>query len=39
MELTSMPQEFVFNANKPFVFAITEKDTEAILFLGKLMEP
>ncbi|MCW3807265.1 serpin family protein [Plebeiibacterium marinum] len=39
MELTSMPNEYVFNANKPFVFAIFEKDTNTILFLGKLMNP
>ena len=40
MELTSMPSEPVyFTANKPFVFAITEKDTNTILFMGKLMQP
>ncbi|SMO46448.1 serpin B [Saccharicrinis carchari] len=33
------PQKLHFTANKPFVFAITEKDTNTILFLGKLMRP
>lgn len=28
-----------FIVNKPFVFAIKERDTEAIIFLGKIMEP
>lgn len=37
--VTSMPQQTYFTANKPFVFAITEKDTHTILFLGKLMMP
>lgn len=39
IELTSMPQNTYFTANKPFLFAITEKDTNTILFLGKLMMP
>lgn len=40
MEVTSAgPQKRQFTANKPFVFAITEKDTNTILFLGKLMMP
>ncbi len=29
----------VFNANKPFVFAIKEKSTNSILFIGKLVNP
>ncbi len=28
-----------FHANKPFIYAITEKETGAILFIGKMMEP
>lgn len=36
---TSLPQQIHFKFNKPFVFAITEKDTNTILFLGKLMMP
>ena len=40
IELTSVgPQKTYFTANKPFVFAITEKDTNTILFLGKFMMP
>lgn len=40
MIITSVgPQKIQFTANKPFVFAITEKDTNTILFLGKLMMP
>lgn len=39
-EFTSAgPQKLNFTVNKPFVFAITEKDTNTILFLGKLMMP
>lgn len=30
---------YSFIVNKPFLFAIKEKDTQAILFLGKVMEP
>lgn len=40
MVVTSVgPQKLQFTANKPFVFAITEKDTNTILFLGKFMMP
>jgi serine protease inhibitor len=28
-----------FTANKPFIYAITEKSTDAILFIGKMMDP
>ncbi|WP_321342832.1 serpin family protein [uncultured Draconibacterium sp.] len=28
-----------FRVNKPFVFAITEKDTDAILFIGEVQNP
>ncbi|MFA9391610.1 MAG: serpin family protein [Prolixibacteraceae bacterium] len=28
-----------FNVNKPFIYAITEKETGAILFIGKIVEP
>jgi serpin B len=31
------PYQFV--VNRPFLFAIKERDTEAIIFLGKVMEP
>ncbi len=38
-ETTSIDESIKFTANKSFVFAITEKDTNAILFLGKFMKP
>ncbi len=28
-----------FNANKPFIYAITEKSTGAVLFIGKMLDP
>jgi serpin B len=28
-----------FNANRPFIYAITEKETGAILFIGKMIQP
>lgn len=37
--LTSMPVDNSFRADHPFVFAIREKDTKAILFIGKVMDP
>ena len=33
------PVPYFFTVNKPFIFAIKERDTGAILFLGKVMEP
>lgn len=33
------PMPYIFAVNKPFVFAIKERDTGAVLFLGKVMEP
>lgn len=33
------PPKKYFNVNKPFVFAITEKDTGAILFMGEVNHP
>ena len=32
-------QKIYFTVDKPFVFAITEKDTDAILFLGEVQNP
>jgi serpin B len=32
-------QKIYFTADKPFVFAITEKDTDAILFIGEMQNP
>jgi serpin B len=37
--VTSMPIDNSFRADHPFVFAIREKDTKAILFIGKVMNP
>lgn len=38
-ETTSMPMEKYFIANKAFVFLIQEKQTGAIMFMGKLGKP
>ena len=37
--VTSMPVDNSFRVDHPFVFAIREKDTQAILFIGKVMDP
>jgi serpin B len=37
--VTSMPIDNPFRVDRPFVFAIREKDTQAILFIGKVMDP
>ncbi len=36
---TSIGDEFYFMVDKPFVFAITEKSTNTIVFMGKVAEP
>ncbi|MBN1926159.1 MAG: serpin family protein [Prolixibacteraceae bacterium] len=36
-EYAAMPM--YFKVDKPFIYAITEKETGAILFIGKMMEP
>jgi serpin B len=33
------PVEFVFRADKPFIFAIYDYQTETILFLGRVVDP
>ncbi len=33
------PQKIYFTVDRPFVFAITEKDTHAILFIGEVQNP
>lgn len=33
------PQNMQFNVNRPFLYAITEKDTDAILFMGTVKNP
>lgn len=37
--VTSMPLTIDFNVNRPFIFAIREKYTNAILFIGCVQEP
>lgn len=40
IELTSVgPHNVQFNVNRPFLYAITEKDTNAILFIGTVKNP
>ncbi len=40
IELTSVgPQKVPFHVNRPFFYAITEKDTGAILFMGTVKNP
>ena len=39
IEFTSAPQNVVFNANRPFLYAITEKSTGAVLFMGTVKNP
>ncbi len=36
---TSVPQNIMFFANKPFLYVIKEKQTDAIIFMGKIMDP
>jgi serpin B len=36
---TSLPSYEVFQADQPFIFAIRENNTGALVFLGKLMNP
>ena len=37
--VTSAGPENPFRVDRPFVFAIREKDTQAILFVGKVLNP
>jgi serine protease inhibitor len=37
--VTSVGPDISFRVDHPFVFAIREKDTQAILFIGKVMDP
>jgi len=39
IEVTSVGPDNSFRADHPFVFAIREKDTQAILFIGKVTDP
>jgi serpin B len=39
MELTAVPELNTFIANHPFIFLIQQKETGALLFMGKVMDP
>jgi serpin B len=39
IDFTAIIDEIEIFINKPFLFAITEKDTRAILFIGKVVLP
>ncbi|NJK85014.1 MAG: serpin family protein [Bacteroidales bacterium] len=39
VELTSMPDMQYFIASKPFLFAIVEKQSGSIVFIGKMAKP
>jgi serine protease inhibitor len=39
IKYTSMPLPTEFHVDRPFIFAITEKETGAILFIGKMVAP
>lgn len=39
MKLTAIPETKVFKADHPFIFIIMEKETGAILFIGRISNP
>lgn len=39
MKLTAIPETKVFRADHPFIFMIQEKETGAILFMGRISNP
>ena len=38
-EVDSRPKPIVFNANRPFLFFIQEKESKAIIFIGRVTNP
>ncbi|MDY0347646.1 MAG: serpin family protein [Tenuifilaceae bacterium] len=36
---TSLPQQMVFRVDKPFVFAIRERTTNTLMFIGQVIDP
>jgi len=39
MRLTAIPETKVFRADRPFIFIIQDKETGAILFIGRICNP
>ncbi|MEM3467139.1 MAG: serpin family protein [Candidatus Jordarchaeales archaeon] len=39
MKLTAVPETKIFRADRPFIFIIQEKQTGAILFMGRISDP
>lgn len=39
MRLTAVPETKIFRADRPFIFIIQEKQTGAILFMGRISDP
>lgn len=39
ISFTSVPDQLIMNVNRPFIFAIREKTTNAIVFFGRLAVP
>jgi serpin B len=37
--ITSMPEGFQMRVDRPFIFVIFDKHTDALLFMGKIVEP
>jgi serine protease inhibitor len=39
MPLSSVPEPVKMSADRPFIFAIAERETGEILFLGRVTDP
>jgi serine protease inhibitor len=39
MKTTSLPREFAMRMDRPFIFAIREKTSGTIMFIGKIVDP